>query len=293
MNRKVKNALIIIIALVGIGLLSYPKVSDWFNSRTQTSAIQEFSLMIENTDDEAIAAAWEAARAYNAALAGGDMSVLISDPFDGDGETDSDFGQLYYSMLNLSQTMGFIEIPKINVSLPFYHGTSEEALQKGAGHLMSSSLPVGGADTHAVITGHRGLPSATLFTNLDELEVGDRFYIHVLDAVLTYEVETIEVIEPQNTQSLQIIPGEDYVTLMTCTPYGINSHRLLLHSVRVEDEPEPVEYVPEVTQDSPYDYMWMTVAGEIVLVILLLAIVIGNGVNKRRAKKSKDWIDRL
>lgn len=213
-----------ILFLLGLSVMLYPTFANWWNQRHQTKAIAQYKEAVANMDDSETQKLLDEANDYNAKLA------KLHAPF-------TNFGSIpgYEDILNISGTgiMGYVSIPNINVELPIYHGTSDGVLQIASGHIQGSSLPVGGADTHAVISGHRGLPSAKLFTDLDQLVVGDTFTINVLNEVMMYEVEEILVILPDNVEELSIIPGKDYVTLMTCTPYGVNSHRLLIRAHRI------------------------------------------------------------
>ncbi len=226
MKKNRSNIILILIFLVGLSVMLYPTVSDYVNQKNQSRAVASYSEEVENLSDVDYQAYFDAADDYNRRLA--ETPDAFYRPEEVSGYTDT---------LDVSGTgiMGYITIPKIGVELPVYHGTSDGVLQVAAGHLEGSSLPVGGAGTHAVISAHRGLPSAKLFTNLDELEVGDTFTITVLDRVLTYEVDQISIVLPTETDLLQPVDGKDYVTLMTCTPYGINTHRLLVRGKRIEN----------------------------------------------------------
>lgn len=226
MKKNRSNIILILIFLVGLSVMLYPTVSDYVNQKNQSRAVASYSEEVENLSDVDYQAYFDAADDYNRRLA--ETPDAFYRPEEVSGYTDT---------LDVSGTgiMGYITIPKIGVELPVYHGTSDGVLQVAAGHLEGSSLPVGGAGTHAVISAHRGLPSAKLFTNLDELEVGDTFTITVLDRVLTYEVDQITIVLPTETDLLQPVEGKDYVTLMTCTPYGINTHRLLVRGKRIEN----------------------------------------------------------
>lgn len=226
MKKNRSNIVLILIFLVGLSVMLYPTVSDYVNQKNQSRAVASYSEEVENLSDVDYQAYFDAADDYNRRLA--ETPDAFYRPEEVSGYTDT---------LDVSGTgiMGYITIPKIGVELPVYHGTSDGVLQVAAGHLEGSSLPVGGAGTHAVISAHRGLPSAKLFTNLDELEVGDTFTITVLDRVLTYEVDQISIVLPTETDLLQPVEGKDYVTLMTCTPYGINTHRLLVRGKRIEN----------------------------------------------------------
>lgn len=203
----------------------YPIVSDWWNSRVQSRAVANYEVAVANMEADKTDEMIQKAHDYNAKLA------RLQSPF-----VDFDRVSGYNSTLNISGSgiMGYISIPVIQVELPIYHGTSEEVLNIAAGHLEGSTLPVGGANTHSVISAHRGLPSARLFTDLDKIEKGDNFTVNILDRIYTYEVEEILIVEPHEINTLAIIPNSDYVTLMTCTPYGVNTHRLLIRSHRVE-----------------------------------------------------------
>ncbi|RAW58569.1 class C sortase [Faecalibacterium hattorii] len=226
MKKNRSNIILILIFLVGLSVMLYPTVSDYVNQKNQSRAVASYSEEVENLSDVDYQAYFDAAADYNRRLA--ETPDAFYRPEEVSGYTDT---------LDVSGTgiMGYITIPKIGVELPVYHGTSDGVLQVAAGHLEGSSLPVGGAGTHAVISAHRGLPSAKLFTNLDELEAGDTFTITVLDRVLTYEVDQISIVLPTETDLLQPVEGKDYVTLMTCTPYGINTHRLLVRGKRIEN----------------------------------------------------------
>jgi sortase A len=221
--------------LVGICILLYPAFSDFWNSKTQSRAITNYESVLENLKPEDYTAIFEKAYAYNKALYETDFPL-------------SDYPKVpgYYDALRIADNdmIGYLKIDRIGVELPIYHGTSEDVLNRGVGHLEGSSLPVGGENTHCVMSAHRGLPSSKLFTDLDRIEKGDTFQIIVLDQVLTYQVDFIKVIEPTDVSDLQIIEGGDYCTLFTCTPYGINTHRLLVRGVRVETIKEkPIIYV--------------------------------------------------
>ena len=225
MKNRLLNILIIVLLTAGAGLLLYPTVSNYIHSKKSASVITEYNEAYKNTEKERREEIISRAESYNERLFAANAPLYKPSQVTG-----------YNDTLDLTGTgiMGYIDIDKIGVEIPIYHGVDEGVLQVGAGHLEGSSLPVGGNNTHCVLSGHRGLPSAKLFTDLDELEVGDRFTITVLDRVLTYEVDQIKVVLPDNTSELAIVEGKDYCTLVTCTPYGINTHRLLVRGVRVE-----------------------------------------------------------
>ena len=221
--------------LIGISVLLYPAFSNYWNSKTQSRAIVDYESVLEYLEPEDYSAIFQAAYDYNEALYAVEYPLLNYKEVPG-----------YYEALKIEGTsiIGYVKIDKIGVELPIYHGTSDEVLNIGVGHLEGSSLPVGGESTHSVMSAHRGLPSAKLFTDLDRLEPGDTFQITVLDQVLTYQVDQVKVITPKEIADLQIVEGKDYCTLFTCTPYGINTHRLLVRGIRIETITEkPVIYV--------------------------------------------------
>ena len=255
--------LLVLIFLLGLSLLLYPAVSDYWNSKHQTRAIAVYSEEVSRLDEDQYQALWEAAPAYNASLLARGNAYLLTE----------EQKAVYEQLLNVSGLgiMGYIEIPSIDCSLPIYHGTEESVLQIAIGHLEWTSLPVGGESTHCVLSGHRGLPSAKLFTNLDKLQEGDVFLLRVLDEVLTYEVDQILIVEPQKTGALRIVEGEDYCTLVTCTPYGINTHRLLVRGHRIENAPEArlVRVTADAVQIEP-----LLVAPIVALPMLLLLLIL-------------------
>ena len=281
-KHKKSNALLNVmiaisaIAMIGaLGLIAYPTFSDWWNRMHQSYAVAGY---VEQTKDMSGAerkAMLAAAHAYNERLAAnGDRWHM----------TDAQKRE-YDETLDVTGTgiMGYITIEKISVELPIYHGTSDGVLQIAAGHLEGTSLPVGGASTHAVISAHRGLPSAKLFTNLDQLEVGDTFTITVLDRVLTYEVDKISIVLPTETDELKIAEGKDYVTLMTCTPYGINTHRLLVRGHRVEtpDQYKHIRVTAEALKIEPI------IVAPVMALPMLLILLIGMLLSTRKRKKTR------
>ena len=255
MNKRgiVKGLMVFLLFGIAIALTMYPFISNWlFENKTDSvaDAVEQAAQEMDNSEQQA---ALEAAREYNQVLANG--HVKLTDPFKED-TSQEDLAE-YESLLNLTDdgVMGTIEIPVIDISLPIYHGTSESVLQKGVGHLHGTSLPVGGESTHTVLTGHTGLSKAKLFTDLTEMEEGDIFFLHVMGENLAYEVDQIKVVLPSELDDLKIVPGEDYCTLVTCTPYGVNSHRLLVRGVRT-DYQEAVEN-PETFEDKEVTSKWM------------------------------------
>lgn len=240
-KRLILTIAMILLFLAGLSLLLYPFVANQWNNYRQQRLISSYEDTVAQKEEAGeidYDAEWAKAQAYNEAL----LPSILPDSF-AVAEASDEPDEEYMSCLNITGDgmMGMVEIPKIDVNLPIYHTTSEEVLEKAAGHLEGSSLPVGGESTHAVISAHRGLPSASLFTDLDQLEEGDHFLIHVLDDTLCYEVDQILVVEPKETKSLAVEEGEDLVTLLTCTPYGVNSDRLLVRGHRVPYVPEEVE----------------------------------------------------
>lgn len=221
------NVFLILVLLIGLSLLLYPSFSDWWNSRHQSRAIAMYTEQVSGLNDDEYKYMLEDAHLYNETLLYRENHYVLNEVQQ----------SVYNEVLDMTGTgiMGYVEIPSIHVHLPIYHGTDEAVLQVAIGHLDWTSMPVGGESTHCVISGHRGLPSARLFTDLDQLTVGDHFMLNVLDEVLTYEVDQILIVEPHETKELVIQEGKDLCTLVTCTPYGINSHRLLVRGHRVEN----------------------------------------------------------
>lgn len=260
------NIVLVLVFLVGLSLLLYPSVSNYWNSFHQTKAIAGYADEVAALDKADYEKMWEEAKDYNSRLA------LLASPW---AKTEKDLEE-YNSLLNLagSGIMGYIEIPDLKVSLPIYHGVDEAVLQVAVGHLDWTSLPAGGEGTHCVLSGHRGLPSAKLFTNLDKMREGDLFMLRILDEVLTYEVDQILIVEPQETGALRIEKGKDYCTLVTCTPYGINSHRLLVRGHRVENlaEAKNIRVTSDAIQIEPL-MVAPIVAAPILLVLILMLML--------------------
>ena len=221
--NRIRIVFAIIMIVSGMGIMSYPFISNEVAQRNATVAIQDYSNQVQSMDEEKLDALKEAARAYNDQL-----NMVMTQ---GDAEIT---GTSYADIIGIGESLGYITIPKINVNLPIYEGTDDAVLSKGVGHMSMTSYPLGGESTHCVLTGHRGLPEAVLFTALDQLEIGDKFYLHTLDEVLAYQVDQIKVVLPTETSDLEIVEGEDYCTLVPCTPYGINSHRMLVRGTRAE-----------------------------------------------------------
>ena len=264
MKRWIKeqkvNIILCLVILIGIGLLSYPTVSDWWNSFHQTRAVASYAAAVSQLKTEDYDRLFAEADDYNRKLAGTGMKWSM---------TDEEI-QEYNNVLDISDNgiMGYIDIPRIRQTLPIYHGTDDAVLQVAIGHLAGTSLPVGGDSTHCVVSGHRGLPSARLFTDLDRLIVGDIWTMTVLNRTVTYEVDQIRIVEPEDLSELQIVQGSDYCTLLTCTPYGINTHRLLVRGHRIPN----LDGDANVTVDAMQ--VDQTLVAMVVAVIILLILVI-------------------
>ena len=264
--RKHKTVIFLTLGfLVGICILLYPAFSDFWNSKTQSRAITDYESVLDNLDETDYNAIFEQAHAYNKALYETNYPLMDYKNVPG-----------YYDTLRITDNdmIGYLKIDRIGVELPIYHGTSDDVLNRGVGHLEGSSLPIGGENTHSIMSAHRGLPSSKLFTDLDRMEIGDTFQIIILDQVLTYQVDFIKVIEPTDVSDLQIIEGGDYCTLFTCTPYGINTHRLLVRGVRIETIKEkPIIYVSnEAFRIEPL-LVTPAVAAPMLLVLLIHLLV--------------------
>ena len=268
--------LLIVVFIAGLSLLLYPTVSNYWNSLHQSRAITSYAESVSALNEEEYDAWWRSAEEYNRGIPDRPNPYVPSD----------EEAASYNDLLNVSGTgvMGYIEIPSIEVTLPIYHGTEDSVLQIAVGHLDWTSLPVGGESTHCVLSGHRGLPSAKLFTNLDKLAEGDVFMLRVLNEVLTYEVDQILIVEPENTDALQIAKGKDYCTLITCTPYGINTHRMLVRGHRIENTPEAVTL--RITADAVQIEPLLTASAmAIPLLIIMLIFVFAFGKRNRHSKR--------
>ena len=270
--------------LAGLGLVLYPVISDAWNRYRSSKLISGYTQSVRNLTGEQYDQILEAARKYNSQH----TVNVVADAFDG---SDSGEDQTYELLLNPNGDgiMGSIEIPKIHVDLAIYHGTGDEALSSGAGHLRGTSLPVGGENTHAVISGHRGLPSAKLFTDLDQLENGDVFYIHVLNENLEYQVDQIKTVLPTDLDDLEIIPGGDYVTLVTCTPYGVNTHRLLIRGTRIPyDRVKDVDLAGagavEAGSNILQNRLFIMAAALVTFAVVLLMIVVVRAIRQAESR---------
>ena len=281
--------LLVLIFVIGIGIVAYPTFSEYWNSMHQSRAIMGYAERVAEMSNEEYEKVWDAALEYN--------RKLLELPNRWSIEDDQDLLDDYETQLNIDATgnMGFISIPKIDVNLPIYHGTSDAVLQTSIGHIIGTSLPAGSSHTdeedwlkpdfgsHSVLSGHRGLPSAKLFSDLDAMEIGDVFYLTILDQTLTYQVDQITVIVPEDSSELVLFPGKDYCTLMTCTPYGINTHRLLVRGVRVENDKELVDV--RVTADAlKIDPLYVVpfIAGPVLLLMILWVVIFAGGRKKSR-----------
>ncbi|MGM9549392.1 MAG: class C sortase [Faecousia sp.] len=265
MRRHMSTIILILVFLTGLSLLLYPSISDYSNATHQTRVITQYAEQMKNLDSNVYQQLWADARSYNQTLPGKGSRFQM---------TDEERAE-YNALLNLSGNgmMGIIEIPTIRCTLPIYHGTEETVLQSAVGHVEGSSLPTGGAGTHCVLSGHRGLPSARLFTDLNKLVEGDIFIMQILDETLTYEVDQILIVDPYRIDSLNIEEGMDYCTLVTCTPYGVNTHRLLVRGHRIENQAETdVRITAEALQLEPV-VVAPLVAAPMLLILLVLLLL--------------------
>lgn len=290
MKKKIPGILFGLLFLIGFGILVYPTVADQWNTYRQSRLISSYENTIEEMEPEDFTAEWEKARSFNGTLT---QNSIYGDVFGGEDQKLEETE--YWQVLNVGGdgVMGYLSIPKINIKLSIYHGTSDQVLQTGVGHLNGTKLPIGGESTHSVLAAHRGLPSARLFTDIDQLKKGDKFYIHVLDETLAYQVDQIlDMVDKDDTETLekalQIEEGKDQVTLFTCTPYGVNSHRLLVRGTRVPYEGEeevsstPVDTMLQAVQNY---YMLYLILGLSVtlLIILFLRILMRPGKKNRKS----------
>lgn len=260
---SLSTLLLVLIFLAGLGIMFYPTFSDWWNSLHATQAIADYTDAVADLSEKQKVKMMKAAKKYNAALPNGTNFTLTPEQY-----------AEYESLLDVTGTgiMGYIQIPSIGVNLPIYHGTSEEVLQIAVGHIPGSSLPVGGKRTHAVLSGHRGLPSAKLFSDLDKLKEGDIFTVTVLDQMITYRADQIRIVLPEETDELAITEGKDYCTLITCTPYGVNSHRILLRGRRIKNINGDIAITAEATRIPTY--IVMLAVGIPLLFLMLLILLI-------------------
>lgn len=279
MKKKLSSILLVLILLAGAAIMIYPSFSDYWNSFHQSQAIANYSESVSNLNEEEYERLWLAACEYNEKMAGKSIPFRLSD-----AEWEE-----YNSLLDVSGNgiMGYIEIPKISVSLPIYHGTSDAVLQVAAGHIESSSLPVGGTSTHCIISGHRGLPSAKLFTDLDQMSEGDIFQLKILNETLTYEVDQIRIVLPSELDTLGIIQGQDHCTLVTCTPYGINSHRLLIRGKRIANPQAAAHVTADAVRIDPVLVAPAAAAPMLLALTIWLIVNPGKKKKKKKGKRSK------
>lgn len=276
---SISTLIIVLILIAGICVMLYPTFSDWYNSLHQSRAIADYNEAVDTNSDEKNEELWQQAKEYNAKLAQSGIDLSLGSKDDSDPEKEE-----YLNTLDVSGTgiMGYISIPSVHIRLPIYHDTSEGVLQVAVGHLAGTSLPVGGESTHSVLTGHTGLPSAKLFTDIDQLKEGDTFQIIVLDHTLTYEVDDIRTVLPDQVDSLQIEEGKDLVTLITCTPYGINTHRLLVTGHRI---PTPKTGKPSANWKR--DTLITRLLQALPFVVIAAAVIITVVVVRKRKKKRR------
>ena len=274
-------AAVLLIYFIGAAVLLYPMVASMWAKKHQLVIVEDYTAAVKETDRSEIEAELAAARKYNASLL--ENSVMLSDPFDPEAPEFPD-GE-YDELLDLSDVMAYIEIPRIQVNLPVYHGTEKETLEKGVGHLEGTSLPVGGIGTHACLSAHTGLPTAELFTNLTKLKTGDQFFIHVLDQTLAYQVDNISVVDPTDISLLTIGEDTDYITLITCTPYAVNTHRLLVRGTRIEYSEnavqEPVQQIV-ITELSTIEKVQLGAMGLGVILFAVLIVLLLKPKKQRR-----------
>ena len=282
MQRKRSRRILLILAfLLGLAIFIYPTLSDYIARRNVIRGANTYDERITQLSEEVIKQMWEEAIAYNDSLNGNP----VPDPFiPGSGRV---LPENYLSVLDMGEgVMGYVDISDIKVYLPIYHGTSEEMLEKGAGHIEQTSLPIGGLGNHSILTAHTGFTGAEMFNRLIELQNGDTFLIHVLDETFTYEVDDIRVILPEEIESLLPVAGEDYVTLVTCTPYGVNSHRLLVRGVRIEN----VEEVTRVIEEKEISYRLVLMIG-IAMFLFVVVLIWSNGQYKKAKEKEREMTE--
>ena len=282
LTDRVITVILVIVLLVGLGILAYPSFSDYWNSFHQSRAVMTYAENVANMNTEEYKKLLERAGEYNAQLAERGISWNLSD----------EEKEAYQEQLNIggNGVMGYIKIQKIDVMLPIYHGTEESVLQTSIGHLEASSLPVGGESTHCMLSGHRGLPSAKLFTDLDKLEEGDTFTLNVLNETLTYEVDHIWIVEPSDLNNLNIESGKDYCTLITCTPYGINTHRLLVRGHRISNQSGDAMVVADAIQIRPI-YIAPFIAIPLLLLILIYVLIATSDRNRKKRDLKEEYLD--
>ena len=296
MKRIIATCLAVLCFLVAVGIMLYPMVSSYVNEKYRSEIQTVYEEQVQQKDDTAIREAWERAFTYNEAIIPGatDMDTYSK-------EAILAASQNYDAMLNITGNgiMGYVEIPKLDVYLPIFHGTGSDSLERGVGHLVGSSLPVGGESSHTVLTGHSGMASQRLFTDLEKLQSGDVFYLHVLDQVLAYQVDEINTVLPYDTSLLGIYPGEDLCTLVTCTPIGINTHRLLVRghrieyevAVEVQEEIQEKQEEPQSSwQEQYYLGLWLGVLSLLVIGIVFVIVALIRHLRRSKARKGGRYI---
>lgn len=283
--KRLRDIFPLLVVLVGLAIMAYPTISNFLVERNASRVVSAYQEAVDALSDEDAQAMLDAAWAYNARLAGLAGISAADGGADAGTVSSTQLREQYNQLLNLNGdgVMGYITIPRLDETLPIYHGTDEATLQVGVGHIDTSSLPVGGASTHAALSGHRGLPSAKLFTDLDRMKKGDIFFVRVLKSTFAYQVDQIETVLPDQTESLNITAGDDYLTLVTCTPYGINSHRLLVrgHAIPYTADMESQVGVSGNPINIPLPYLALMIALA-VLAVLLASLLIGRAIEARR-----------
>ena len=281
MKKKMSIIIAGILFLAGLSLLLYPLVANQWNTYRQSRLISDYEKVVSDMKPEDYTEEWEAAREFDSTLV---QNNIYGDVFGSDDTQIEDTD--YWKVLNVAEdgVMGYLSIPKINVRLAIYHGTAEDVLQTGIGHMNGTSLPIGGESTHSVLAAHRGLPAARLFTDIDQMQQGDMFYIHVLDETLAYQVDQILTVLPSDTDSLQIEKGKDYVTLVTCTPYAVNTHRLLVRGTRIPyEEAQKIDEEVGLQCTIPFNLI-LLIGGIIAFIIIWVSIKY----HKRRKEKKHE-----
>jgi len=291
MKKKLSVILMALIFLSGLGITLYPIISNLYIEHHQGNIINEYNKTVESMPDNTLEKEREKAEGYNKMLTG---NMIITDPFDPESQRELEENSDYYNILNIGNDgiIGYVSIPKININLPIYHGTSEDVLKRGVGHLQNTSFPIGGEGTHSVLSGHTGLSSAKLFTDLDKLKEGEIFFIDTLGEKLAYKIDQIKIVEPHETSDLVIKSGEDYVTLVTCTPYSVNTHRLLVRGIRVpyteeveeEIKKEEKENVGSTWRDEYFKALAVGLGGLAILGLIIFIIVL---IAKKKGRKKE------
>lgn len=279
MKNKAMYILLVLIFVAGLSLLLYPAISNAYNDYLHSKAIVEYAEQVDNMEQEMFLKEWEKTEAYNRSLAERSNPFALSQTQE----------QQYWELLDLTGKgiMAYVEIPAVDVVLPIAHGTEESTLKEYVGHIEWSSLPIGGESTHCVVSGHRGLPSSELFTNIDHLELGDEFYIHVLGETLHYQVCNIAVVEPQDQRLLSIVEGKDLVTLVTCTPYGINSHRLLVQGIRMGTQ-DAAQQIIVKNETTGVDVMVLIPIILVAIAVVVFVVMLLSGIKKKKGGKTNE-----